>query len=484
MIGDSLHAFLGFSDTWLPRIAVTALISTLLCFVIAIFVTATVRRNKAKKFWGPLRRSRSKKAKGIILGRIPGRLVFLPTGAEGHVACFGGSGSGKTSALVIPTLRSWDGTALVIDISGDIERKIPTFNKAVIAPYGDSTHKFDVLYFVDNANDLGEQNERLQALSFTLIPSKPTTDDTAAFYQEESRKLLQSALVAYYHAGLDFVQICKQVLKSTAEFLLEDINASGNELALDLAAGFEGGNEKTLSATKQEVDKAIMLFATNDKVAAVVGRGGISPATLENKSIFLNIPDEKLELLAPLLRLVTSQTFEYLSARAEDKNSPILLCLDEFVSFGKMDILPALRKLRKRWVNVMILTQSLADLDLIYGIPERRAMLDNIKYKLVLEANEFDTQKYFSDLSGEKIVIRASRTDNPSNGGSFTETEQTEKLIKPEQLAPGELENYLYLFYPGGVGVMKLKKNFYYEKHGVRSFLSQMVDERFLRKSR
>ncbi len=43
----------------------------------------------------------------------------------------GPSGTGKTSALLIPTLRSWQGTALVVDISGDISANVHTENKII-----------------------------------------------------------------------------------------------------------------------------------------------------------------------------------------------------------------------------------------------------------------------------------------------------------------------------------------------------------------
>ena len=57
----------------------------------------------------------------------------------------------------------------------------------------------------------------------------------------------------------------------------------------------------------------------------------------------------------------------------------ILFCLDEFASFGKLQITEALRKLRKRHIRIMVLTQSLADLDMIYGKDERKGMLGNFK---------------------------------------------------------------------------------------------------------
>jgi len=52
-------------------------------------------------------------AKGILFGKKFGLLAYSPEQDEGHILVMGPSGTGKTSALLIPTLRSWQGTALV-----------------------------------------------------------------------------------------------------------------------------------------------------------------------------------------------------------------------------------------------------------------------------------------------------------------------------------------------------------------------------------
>jgi len=355
------------------------------------------------------------RAAGVVFGKDRLRLVCSPETSEGSIAIFGGSGSGKSAGIIIPTLRAWSGTAFVIDISGDIEKNVPDASKVVYAPENSATLPYNVFAAVDACADIEEQNELLQQLVLSLIPKEAQDGDVTIFYKGEARKLLQSAFLAYYHAGLDFIPICQQIVDCGYEVLLADINASENELAKRLIAAFEGGNERTLAGIKQEADNAIMLFATNEKVGRTLrrpalGECSIFPETLETKSVYIIIDDVKLELYAPLLRLITCQTLEYLSGRENFKNPPILLALDEFSSLGKLDIKPALQKLRKRNVRIMICTQSLLDLDLIYGSNERKAMLDNCPYKVVLSASDTDTQKYFSDLAGEQTVYRATTT--------------------------------------------------------------------------
>jgi type IV secretory pathway TraG/TraD family ATPase VirD4 len=276
--------------------------------------------------------------------------------------------------------------------------------------------------------------------------------------------MLQAALIAFYFAGLDFSEICRQVVSCGYEFLIDDIKASENSLAVRLVSGFDGVNEKTIAGAKQELDKAVILFATNEKVSRSVrrpshGEKSITPQTLETNSVFVEISDVKLELYAPLLRLITAQTLEYLSMRPNKSTPPILLCLDEFASLGKMDILPALRKLRKKNVRVMMFTQSLADLDLIYGQAERRAMLDNYAYTVILSATDPDTAEYFSRKAGECNVIRRTVTES-MDGGSESQTLQRERIIFPEEFS--KLGNSLILLHPAGI--MELKKNFYFKR--------------------
>ena len=73
-------------------------------------------------------------ARGILFGKKLSLLAYSPEQDEGHILVMGPSGTGKTSALLIPTLRSWQGTALVVDISGDISANVNTPNKIIFDP--------------------------------------------------------------------------------------------------------------------------------------------------------------------------------------------------------------------------------------------------------------------------------------------------------------------------------------------------------------
>ena len=70
------------------------------------------------------RELRSKKPEGILFGRRGKSYIRKPIAADGHVLVFGGSGSGKSSAGVIPTILANPGTSVfAIDIKGELSYK-------------------------------------------------------------------------------------------------------------------------------------------------------------------------------------------------------------------------------------------------------------------------------------------------------------------------------------------------------------------------
>lgn len=106
----------------------------------------------------------------------------------------------------------------------------------------------------------------------------------------------------------------------------------------------------------------------------------------------------------------------------------------------------------------MMLTQSLADLHLIYSEKETTAMMENFSYKVVLSANDTDTQLYFAKLIGYTTV---QQTSISKSGKHVTNTVNNVKdfAIEPAELA--HLKENLVLLHPDGYD--KLKKNFWYK---------------------
>lgn len=428
-----------------------------------------VKSNNQKKLvnlkWG-----NRNKSHGIIFGRKGNKVLYSETTKEQHCFVCAGTGKGKTSSLLIPTLRSWTGSSLTIDISGDISKNCPTMeNKLVFEPENPDTLPYDAFNIIDKMDNKDQQNEALCQLAILLMPESPNMNDNAKFFLMNGRKILMASLITFFHQGLDFCEICRKIVSSSWQTLFNEIDEIGNEEAVMYINGFQGANEANTSGCFQQACEAISLFATNKNVINSVRRPGngetaLKPDCIEENNIFVIVQDEKLELYAPLMNIIVSQFMQYISSRVVNKGTSktILLALDEYASLhiDSGMILEATRKYRKRLCRLMILTQNLADLVILYGQEVTRGLIGNFDYKVLLGGiGDLESLETFAKLIGYKETTKRS-VSKSSTGTSRTESEDREFIIEPSEL--DRLGDKAVLISPEGHFI--LDKNFYYKK--------------------
>ena len=445
------------------RMLIIIAAAVILSFAASDIITNLLGRKK-KQALGTLRKNTHKKARGVRFGKMGRKVVYSPTDSEGHVAVMGGSGTGKSAALLIPSLLSWTGHFFCIDISGDLCKNVPSHDKLIYSPAGYDTVPYNIFGMIDALETEAAKNEALAQLAFLLMPPSMSTDDASSYFSSEGRKILIAALTAFYNQGMDFIPICKKIVSSSWQELFTSIDETKYQSAIMYINGFAGSNEKNIAGCKQACDAAVTLFATNETVGQSIrrpemGEVAITPASLESNNVFIVVEDAKLRLYAPLTHIITAQTLEYLSARCvTDGSKTILLALDEFVSLGRLEVTEALRKLRKRKVRIMILTQSIADLDMVYGRDERMSMMANFKYVAVLSASDSDTQEYLARLIG-KHEVQSMSVSVSARSTTRTRSQSKDYIIDPHEL--GHLGDYLILIYDKGM--LRLRKDFYYK---------------------
>lgn len=184
------------------------------------------------------------KVRGVLLGKKYGLLAYSPELDEGHIIVMGPSGTGKTSALLIPTLRSWQGTALVVDISGDISANVDTPNKIIFDPTAANCVPYDVFASIDAAPDDSERQERLEQLAYLLLPDKANDSEAGVFFTKNGRKMITAALICYYGMGWGFIEICEHFLGHDWRGLLNDIAQQKNKIANMYISSFVGASEQ------------------------------------------------------------------------------------------------------------------------------------------------------------------------------------------------------------------------------------------------
>lgn len=450
-------------------ITILILVAVFCVFFLVIEKLKAHKKTKTKE----LKTSPDAEAHGVIFGKLGRKVVYSPIDAEGSIGVFSASGTGKTSAVGISTLQSIEneGTSFVIDISGDILKNCPDMPaKLVYQPEDAATTPYNIFGSVDDLEDEDEKNEALEQLAFLMMPETTQMNDNAKFFLTNGRKILTASLIAFYKAGMDFIEICEKIVGSSYQELFRSIDETKTQEAIIYINSFVGASEQNTAGCKQACDDAIKLFATNGKIKKSIRRPkkneeAVESKLIENHNIFIVIDDEKLALYSPLLKIITSQQMQYISKRqVTTESKTILLFLDEFASLmiDAQMTLEALRKYRKRKCRVMIMTQNLADLDLLYGHETTRAIMANLRFKVLLGGlGEPESQKYFAELIGYKKTTKKS-TSKSSKATTTTESEAKEYIIEPADL-DRQGKDVAILIHPEGEGWMKLKKNYYFK---------------------
>ena len=406
------------------------------------------------------------------------RSVVKESKEDGQIAIIGGSGSGKTSTVIAQTLcRTWHDPFVAIDIKGELkaicdtlnpDKKVKVFSLRGETPY--TIDPFEHLRHDEPENLVSNVRELVNALlPKPLNPNDPVWIDSA-------RELLTAGILHYYDLGTVFTDAIIAIMTTPPCKLIDEIGRGNNSEAKVSINNFLGddviSDSKFLIGISQEITNRLSIIATDPRVrdALVPSENQIRWTDLEHTSIFLSVPEDRLEQYSPVLTMMITQLIRTLERRPEKHSPegancrPVLLLFDEFPRLGQMEVITsAVSTLRSRNATMCLVFQSLAQLDAIYGRYVRRIILDNCSYIAVLKINDVESQKYFSDLAGMKRVSNYCRSssydpDGKETGYSIQTTYSYEPAIRSEEF--GKLKDVI-LFTPDGF--IRVKKVPYYE---------------------
>jgi len=189
---------------------------------------------------------------------------------------------------------------------------------------------------------------------------------------------------------------------------------------------------------------------------------------LQTHHIFLSVKETEIERQSASIRLLLTLLVDYLEGSPDMysdqgiKRCPCLLLLDEFPLYGRLECIErGVAVLRKRNCSIVMMIQSLAQIDKYYGVLGRRVILDNCTYQVFLGANDLESQRYYAEKIGYMRTIqngyneKYDRSTGMVQGSGTSEVENLELIYQPNELA--HLGDELILITPEGF--CKLDKN-------------------------
>lgn len=413
----------------------------------------------------------SKEPEGIILGKYKNRYVRVPLNETFHYCILGGSGSGKTSTVLLDTLLSnyAEGKNKVItfaiDIKGELHKKSTlAFSEHVLVvnPTDRTSCGWDAYYRLHNKPSDDLIIEAIEEISQALIIS---TNPKDTFFVENARTMFTGLLLYYFKKSESFIDSVSKILEAEVKALIAEIVKSSepSDLWYKYLAKFAGKDAESVQDCMVEMTTSLSVFSKSDiKFCFRDNCQKANPSVFnEGKSVFLAIPEHLLEAYKAILRLCTVQTLKELERRLETETEPMLLIIDEFARLGRMEgIFNALATLRSKKVMVMLAFQSLAQCEVIYSREEARVLTDNCRVKVICEVSDPQTAHTVQDWAGKYKEQKETLNGGKNRHKSYTYEDRP--IVEPSDLITLTKQEEVILIL-SGVGYLRSKKCYYFK---------------------
>ncbi|MEP4030882.1 type IV secretory system conjugative DNA transfer family protein [Roseibium polysiphoniae] len=427
--------------------------------------------------------------KGVVVGGWPTRTGVRMLRHDGpeHVLAFAPTRSGKGVGLVLPTLLSWEESALVLDIKGE--------NYALTAGWrasqGQKVYRFDpaadrgsVRYNPLQEVRLGTDHEIADCQNIAIMIIDPDGTGLKDFWMQEGYGWLCTAILhVLYRIQADEKRTA--TLADVRAFMsIGDESDQPQTLAEKAGSAFEDKDDDSFNRLLEDmeryehgrpaVNEEVRLGAARMRKRSSNERSGVhstgtsqltlysDPIVARNISesdfriadlmndeqpatLYIVIPPSDIARLRPLVRILLNQFLTRLTSHmafeagrsVKHYKHRMLLMLDEFTSVGKLEIFEkAIAFMAGYGLKAFVIVQDLTQLQKAYG--REQSIVSNCHVRIAYAPNTMETAKVLSDMAGKTTLVQKKTSASRSTGRSGTNYSETLSEIARPLLTPDE----------------------------------------------
>ena len=409
------------------------------------------------------------------------RLRYLRENGPIHLLCFAPTRSGKGVGLILPTLVSWPGSSVVLDIKGENHAHTSGF----LSGQGHRVLRFDpadASFQSTRYNPLEEVrihsgrciSDIQRVASMVLDPDGKGLEDhwnKAAFsffgavilhcmieklYKEKKHATLYDVIMTMRDPkDLDGNQktLFKNIAETKhAEMLVEmfnmdrDLADSMHNYCASAASGMMKTPDKELGSIISTAIVNLALY-TDPIIAHNIGASDFHIDDLMNGddpvNLYLVLSPADIDRVRPLIRIFMAQLLGRLTEKMEFADGGtrvryshrLLLMLDEFTSLGKLAIVErAIAYMAGYGLKGYFIVQDTKQLAQTYG--QDNALMANCHIRIAYAPNLVETAEYLSKLTGTTTVVQRKKSLSSGKGGagsSVSVQETARALLTPDE---------------------------------------------------
>jgi len=420
---------------------------------------------------------------GVLLGRLGSK--YLRHAGPEHVMAFAPTRSGKGVGLVVPTLLSWQHSAVIHDIKGENWQLTAGWRSRfshclLFNPTDTASAAYNPLLEVRRG--LHEVRD-VQNIADILVDPEGALE-RRNHWEKTSHALLVGAILHVLYAGGDktlggvanFLSDPAQPFERTLFTMMNTPHVDGAPHPVVASAAREVLNksENERSGVLSTAMSFLGLYR-DPTVAAVTSRCDWRIEDLVHAdhpvSLYLVVPPSDISRTKPLIRLILNQIgrrlTESLDVKGGDlKRRQLLLMLDEFPALGRLDFFEsALAFMAGYGLRSVLIAQSLNQIEKAYG--PNNSILDNCHVRIAFATNDERTARRISDALGTATELRAQRNYaghrlSPWLGHLMVSRQETARpLLTPGEVMQLPFEDEVVMV--SGLAPIRAKKLKFYE---------------------
>ena len=404
----------------------------------------------------------------LILGLAEdtGRLVTF--GGEGSAITIAPPGSGKTQCHVFPTLLTWKGPAVVLDVKGEIyagtskwrsENVGPVYKFSPLDPA--TSASWNPLAAVRSDPDYLWEDSRFLA-DMMLVP----TGSKDPFWENRARDVLTAAIA----------RVCLQpdVSERSLGDVLDVFHGVGWDnfvMALQMAVDIRSMTRAGSSLKEMEPKTRDGVLQTGlsslsawdgDRIERATRKSDWSPLDLRggtNPTIYICLRPNEVESYVSVLRVFIAQHIRMLTSTLPPRGAPpILFLLDELPRLRHMPpVEEALEIGRQYGIQLWMFAQSLGQLENAYENAE--GMVGSCALRMYMNPSLHDetAQKISDDIGMQEGVLDNTR----------------QKIVEAPVLAGPEYKDYVIVM-ASGFRPFRVRKSFAHADQALKSRMGSL----------
>jgi len=351
----------------------------------------------------------------ILLGyNADNKKLFVEDNDYSHIMLLAPHGSGKGVCFVIPSLLSFEESAIVHDIKmenyeltsgyrASIGHKIFLWN-----PLGEKnkTNRYNPLDFI--SSDPTKIIDDIQKLAHLLIKD---SSDYAVCAQN-----LFTSLVLYLGANSSKTKSFGEIARTLIGDLAQELSDVNEKLKNDLHPFARSQIKSFLSKDKHEQNSIIRVLSNylapwnNPLIDYATSKSDFDIADFKkNKTtLYVGLNPTDSDRLQPVMQFFYDHALERLATTAgelgyNDKNGGVCLFMDEFYSLGKLEMMAAaVYYFRGYKIKLFLIAADIESIENVYGENSASAIISDCDTKIFFAAKSFKTANKISQICIDK----------------------------------------------------------------------------------